>query len=208
MKDPADHRTLWRADLEGPLLRSLLALFEAHDEPAISFTDRDPAGFDFLIRACPTGREPFDEYVALNREHAEIDPSWTTRCEESGHFHLCAVGDRPAMLAFEAAVHASHHGLVRTFVQKSPRYTGWMCEILHRSASKWSAALHLAELWGIAPSEIVAVGDDQNDVPMIAGAGLGVAMGHAPPEVLAVADMIIGDHHGDSLAAFVEDHLI
>ncbi|HEU5117296.1 MAG TPA: HAD hydrolase family protein, partial [Isosphaeraceae bacterium] len=73
---------------------------------------------------------------------------------------------------------------------------------------KWSAALHLAELWGVAPSEIVAVGDDQNDVPMIAGAGLGVAMGHAPPEVRAVADLIIGDHHGDSLADFVDEYLL
>ncbi len=208
VKDPADHRTLWRADLDGPLLRSLLDLFEAHDEPIITFTDRDPSSFDFVIRACPTGRNLYDEYVELNREHAEIDPGWTTRSDHEGHFHLCAVGDRPGMLAFEAAVLAAHPGVVRTFVQKSPRYTGWMCEILHTSASKWSAALHLAELWGVSPSEIVAVGDDQNDVPMIAGAGLGVAMGHAPPEVRAVADLIIGDHHGDSLADFVDEYLL
>ncbi|HEU5116274.1 MAG TPA: HAD-IIB family hydrolase, partial [Isosphaeraceae bacterium] len=87
VKDPADHRTLWRADLDGPLLRSLLDLFEAHDEPIITFTDRDPSGFDFVVRACPTGRDFYDEYVALNREHAEIDPGWTTRCDHRGHFH-------------------------------------------------------------------------------------------------------------------------
>jgi hydroxymethylpyrimidine pyrophosphatase-like HAD family hydrolase len=60
----------------------------------------------------------------------------------------------------------------------------------------------------VEPSEIVAVGDDQNDVPMISGAGLGVAMGHAPPEVTAVADLVIGDRHGDSLAEFVEAYLL
>jgi hydroxymethylpyrimidine pyrophosphatase-like HAD family hydrolase len=112
------------------------------------------------------------------------------------------------MLRFQKAILAEHPDVVRTFVQTTRRYTGWMCEILHTSASKWSAALHLAELWGIGPSEIVAVGDDQNDVPMISGAGLGVAMGHAPPEVLAVADLVIGDHHGDSLAAFVDEYLL
>src|SRR4051795_7123271 len=32
VKDPADHRTLWRADFEADLLAELVALFHAHDE--------------------------------------------------------------------------------------------------------------------------------------------------------------------------------
>ena len=34
---------------------------------------------------------------------------------------------------------------------------------------------------------------------MIAGAGLGVAMGHAPVAVRAAADHVTSDHHGDGV---------
>ena len=39
-------------------------------------------------------------------------------------------------------------------------------------------------------SATMAVGDQDNDVSMIAWAGLGVAMGNASPEAKAVADVI------------------
>ena len=48
---------------------------------------------------------------------------------------------------------------------------------------------------------VCAVGDDVNDIPMIRHAGLGVAMGHARPEVLAVADLITGGHNEDGVAS-------
>jgi hydroxymethylpyrimidine pyrophosphatase-like HAD family hydrolase len=210
VKDPGDHRTLWRADLDGPSLDAVMALFLARDEPAVSFTDRDPSGRDFLVAAWPTGRPLFDEYVELNADHAEVDPTWTARAGQPGssHFHVCAIGERPTMLDLQAEVHRAIGGRVRTFVQKSPRYTGWMCEVLRHDASKWSAVLHLADLWGIAPSEICAVGDDMNDVPMLEGAGLGIAMGHAPPEVLAAADLVTGDHDVDGLAAVIDGVLL
>src|SRR4029079_10193707 len=110
------------------------------------------------------------------------------------HFHVCAIGDRAAMSRFESILLEALPGQIRTFVQKSPRYSGTMCEVLPIEASKWSAVLHLAEIWGIDPSAICAVGDDMNDVPMIQGAGFGVATGHAPEAVRAIADHVTSDH--------------
>ena len=83
-----------------------------------------------------------------------------------------------------------------------------MCEVLRHDAGKWTAILHLAGLWGITPQEICAVGDDMNDLPMIAGAGLGVAMGHAPESVRAVADLVTGDHDQDGVSMLVHDVLL
>jgi 5-amino-6-(5-phospho-D-ribitylamino)uracil phosphatase len=208
VKDPAGHATLWRADFEAELLAEVLALFRRHDQPAVSFHDRDPDDFDFVTARFPTRRPLFDEYVALNQPHAEIDPAWLDRAGTDRHFHVCAVGERPAMEAFEAAILAALPGRVRTFVQKSPRYSGTMCEVIRPDASKWSAVLHLAERWGVDPSEVVAVGDDMNDKPMIEGAGLGVAMGHAPAEVRAAADLVTGDHDQDGVAALIDDVLL
>lgn len=209
VKEPSDHATLWRADFEPGLLAEVLALFDLHGELAVSFTDRGPDDLDFVVSRGSTGRPAFDDYLAQNLGHVEIDPRWADldRLASDRHYHLCAIGEKPAMLAFEEVLHAALPGRIRTFVQRSPRYLGTMCEVIHPEASKWSAVLHLAELWGVDPAEIVAVGDDMNDLPMIAGAGLGVAMGHAPRDVLAVADVVAADQDQDGLARFLVDFL-
>jgi len=212
VKDPAGHGTLWRADFDAPLLAGVLALFRERGEPVVSFTDLPPDAPDFLVERDRTGRPLFDDYLDQNRGHAGVVPGWTEPGAGAGgnpgHFHLCAIGDRPSMLDFERAVHRRLGGRVRTFVQKSPRYAGTMCEVLRHDASKWAAVLHVAELWGVEPSEICAVGDDMNDLPMIVGAGLGVAMGHAPEAVLAAADLVTGDHDEDGVAMLVHDVLL
>src|SRR5580704_5425188 len=106
VKDPASHRTLWRADFDAPLLAAILDLFRAHDQDAVTFTDRADDDFDFVVARAPTGRPLFDEYVSLNRSHAEVDPGWTglSGAVTGGHFHLCAIGTRLDMLGFERVV--------------------------------------------------------------------------------------------------------
>jgi Cof subfamily protein (haloacid dehalogenase superfamily) len=69
-----------------------------------------------------------------------------------------------------------------------------------------AAALRvLAERYGIPPERVVAVGDADNDLPMLRGAGLGVAMGNATPAAKDVADRVIGDHNGDALGLLIEE---
>jgi HAD superfamily hydrolase (TIGR01484 family) len=200
VKSPADHGTLWRADFEPGLAAALLDLFHAHDQLIVAFNDRHPDEADFRISRFPSGRPFFDDYVDRNRLHAEAVADWTAEAL----FHMCAIGSRDDMLVFERVVLDACPDQVRTFVQRSPQYKGTMCEVVRRDAGKWAAVLHVAELWGVAPDEICAVGDDVNDVSMIEGAGLGVAMGHAPPDVLAVADHVTGDHDQDGVAMLIE----
>ncbi len=208
VKDPAQHRTLWRADLQAAVLADLLDLLRSRDEPAVSMIDHGSEAPDFLIPARPVGCPLFDEYVERNDPFSKVEPDWMNRPGEGSHFHLFAIGLRPEMLELEAYILAQLPGLVRTFVQRSPLYAGTMCEVLRQDASKWTAVLRLAELWEIAPEEICAVGDDMNDIPMIEGAGLGVAMGHAPPDVLAAANLVTGDHDNDGVSALIDDILL
>ncbi|MDG3006917.1 HAD family hydrolase [Paludisphaera mucosa] len=204
VKEPSDDRTLWRADLDPGLAAALLDLFREHGHDVVAFNDRPHDQPDFRVSRHPSGRGPFDDYVGQNLSHAEIAADWAA----GPFFHVCAVGLREEMLAFQSHVLDAFGDRVRTFVQKSPRYAGTMCEVIRADASKWSAVLHVAEQWGVAPEEICAVGDDVNDVPMIRGAGLGVAMGHAAPEVLAAADLVVPDHDNDGVAALIDGRLL
>jgi Cof subfamily protein (haloacid dehalogenase superfamily) len=63
----------------------------------------------------------------------------------------------------------------------------------------------LRERYGIEPSRVVAVGDADNDLPMLQHAGLGVAMGNGTPEAKRVAKRVIGDHNTDALGLLIEE---
>ncbi len=207
VKNPFDDRTLWRADLEPDLFHALVGFFREDARALITFSDHADDHPDFLATAFPTGCPYFDEYLDINRAHVAIDPEWPERAA-GPHFHLCTIGDRPGMLSIENALLSRFGPRIRTFVQRSPRYRGTMCEVLHAEASKWSAVRHLADLWGIPSEAICAVGDDVNDAPMIEGAGLGVAMKHAPDSVRAVADVIADNDDHEGLARFIDEVLL
>jgi len=64
---------------------------------------------------------------------------------------------------------------------------GRFLELLERSCSKGAALADLCAVYGIDRSEVVAIGDNVNDLEMLEYAGLAVAMGNAPPEVQAAA---------------------
>lgn len=65
-----------------------------------------------------------------------------------------------------------------------------LIEVTSPEVSKGRALATLAEYYGIAQSEVMAIGDQDNDIDMIAWAGLGVAMGNASPGAKAAADYV------------------
>jgi len=61
----------------------------------------------------------------------------------------------------------------------------------------------LEESYGIAPAEVVAIGDATNDVEMLRGAGLGVAVGSGMKRAREVADRVIGGNDTDAIGELV-----
>ncbi len=80
---------------------------------------------------------------------------------------------------------------VRTHSLINKNYQGSILEFLSPASGKWAALEKLAADAGISAEEIIAVGDDMNDIEMIRGAGTGVAMGNAADAVKHAADMVV-----------------
>lgn len=73
----------------------------------------------------------------------------------------------------------------------------------HGNSKGARLAEFVAEL-GLRPNEVVAIGDNHNDISMLQYAGLGVAMGNASIEVKRQADLVCdGDHNGPELGIFI-----
>lgn len=77
-------------------------------------------------------------------------------------------------------------------------------EIMPKGASKTSAIEILRKKFNIKQSEILAAGDNYNDMDMIEYAGLGVAMGNAPDEVKKCADFVTLSNDEDGVAEVIK----
>lgn len=75
--------------------------------------------------------------------------------------------------------------------------TGTVAEPILGREAKVQALNDIAAQMGIAPSDVIAVGDGANDLGMLGLAGMGVAL-HAKPSVAAQCDIRI--NHGDLTA--------
>lgn len=84
-------------------------------------------------------------------------------------------------------------------------------DILPAGCSKASALLNLAELRGINANEILAIGDNWNDVPMFQIAGQSAVMANAPEDLRALAAergwLIAPSNDADGVATVIENVL-
>jgi len=75
--------------------------------------------------------------------------------------------------------------------------------IVPRGTSKATGLAAALERVGVAPGEAVAVGDDENDLPLFETAGLRVAVGNAVEVVKSAADLVLEAPNGEGVATFV-----
>jgi Cof subfamily protein (haloacid dehalogenase superfamily) len=64
------------------------------------------------------------------------------------------------------------------------------------------------ELLGIAAANVLAIGDNYNDVEMLDYAGIGVAMGNAPDDVQSRADWVAPNIESDGVAVAIEKFIL
>ena len=64
------------------------------------------------------------------------------------------------------------------------------------------------ELLGIAAANVLAIGDNYNDVEMLDYAGIGVAMGNAPHDVQSRADWVAPNIESDGVAVAIEKFIL
>jgi len=103
--------------------------------------------------------------------------------------------ERLALQGLERAVEVTSSG--REFV-----------EILAADVSKGAALRALAAILGIPSEQTVALGDEENDIPALLSAGLGIAMGNAPERVQRAAGVVTGSNTADGWAEAIERYVL
>lgn len=74
-----------------------------------------------------------------------------------------------------------------------------LIEIGNKNTTKWTSIEKICEKLGIYNSEVAAIGDAYNDIPMVNGAEIGFAMRNAKDELKDIADVIVADNENSGV---------
>ena len=83
-----------------------------------------------------------------------------------------------------------------------------MLELVPKGTSKATGLQVLIQEYGVLPSEIMAVGDGENDVEMLGLAGIGVAVENATPNLKEVADCVVSSNNEDGVAEAIHKFVL
>jgi Cof subfamily protein (haloacid dehalogenase superfamily) len=139
--------------------------------------------------------------MGFGAPHPQEITSWDSLHTELGRvikFVMMNMGGAPALAPVADALKSHLDGQVSYFPTMP-----YMLEVLPQGENKASGLRRLAEHLKIQPSEIIAIGDGDNDAVMLDLAGLGVAVANGTPICKASADLLIDSNDEEGPARFL-----
>ncbi len=217
-------------DFTAPLILydgALIREFPSGDVLRAETLDRDRAQMATEVLAAHEV-QPIAQYCDATGEYLRVadsakHPEWTddyltrfaTQIRYVGLDQLCewdpaplrVVAFGPVTVLRRAAVALAHIHAGRQLLLTGS-YGMAELTVFARMVSKGDALAHIAEHYSVTLRESLAIGDGLNDISMLRAAGLGVAMGHAPRRVRAVADAITASNEEDGFALALERYVL
>ncbi len=81
---------------------------------------------------------------------------------------------------------------------------GLLIQIMAHGVSKWTALERIAREEGVSIENLVAFGDDHNDLTMLTSCGVGVAMANATPRLLEIVQYVTKSNDEEGVTSFLE----
>jgi len=182
----------------------LIYNMKLHDDKisAVEFIDKN---YDFSgIEICTRDRLYFskmNEVVYEQKRHEQLPDLFADYHSIDGDWiKVLFMQKREEIQAIRDAFANSDFNDRFDFTQSSPYYY----EMLPKGANKGNGLVKLGEILGIKKEDIIAVGDNENDIEMVKSAGVGIAVANAIQSVRDAADMITVDNNSNALACVIE----
>lgn len=206
--DPVTGKILSETTLPLPLARQAAAWIDA--QPYITaFYFNDDAGHIHIYQN-RTGDDSAETVAFLDHVfgfprslHTPFSPLFAAD-DARAPLKFIVVEDREGYHVDVLAELTERFSPTLTITRTHPR----LVEGTAQGVDKGMGVLHLCELLDINPQRVLAIGDSDNDIPMLNVVGMGVAMGNSTPGVIAAASYNAPSVAEDGVAVALQDLIL
>ncbi len=196
IKDPQNDKVYWHKPVSLDLAQSVIEVFRHYDLP-----------FHVYLNDTLYVEEPVSLQTEIYRERTGIEPVVVN------DINMILTAAPTKLLGFWGDNHDEIWADLQERYDPQELYltrsTTNFVEAVNPQSTKGHAVQYLAEtVLGLAPANVLAIGDYYNDLEMLAYAGIGVAMGSAPPAVQAVANWVAPTVEEDGVAAALHKFIL
>lgn len=198
--DYMEKRVIASDPLQPEQATQLVNLLDSYNVHSLMYADnamfyQEPTGHiirtENWAKSLPESQRPiFKQVPSLSEASQDVDAIWKFALTDSDTEKLYSFGqivERELGLACEWSWHDQ-------------------VDIAQAGNSKGKRLAQWVESQGLSMSQVIAFGDNFNDLSMLKNAGLGVAMGNAVDEVKACADLVIGNNTETGIADVVNQY--
>lgn len=196
-------KTLYRTGIADSLAERLISYFRSLGQAVLILYDASETGLDYHLVRGRRFNEAYQQWLKMSPTKAQEIDHW-----QPGKYEPIRIG----VIEDPQHIQKTLSSLRQTFPPNelkcnaiyAPNYGLHVVECFSPQVNKWHGISQVAKQMGIDGSQIVAIGDDVNDLEMIRHAGLGVAMGNAIEPIKAAANLHVPTNDQCGVAAAVE----
>ena len=194
-------RTLFHKTMSPDVARGFAAVLADAGFCSVVAVDPWRHGVDYFRAATGWGHEFLHRWLGRHDLTVRVSPRVDTVSDLPPALRVSAVVEPDKAPPLEARLRERFDGQLTLHTIYVPAYDFTVIEAFVAAASKLAGITYVGQPWRIGPGHIVAVGDDVNDIPMLRGTGLGVAMPQASDTVKSAAKHVAEQ----GLATFIRE---
>lgn len=164
------------------------------------FVDDYENGIDVVVEA-GKANEFHNIYISRAKDRYKAVEDFL-KMEDANILSVAYAGNKKDMVSLYDYINERYPHIYKSHLMEQINVAEALLEIMNPLGDKWLSLLEYAKEKGIDQSEIIAIGDDNNDKEMVKNAGCGIAMKNGSELVKQVADIVTEKDNNESGVAF------
>jgi Cof subfamily protein (haloacid dehalogenase superfamily) len=206
-KDTRTFDTIELHPLEIDISRDIIRTARLHGTDMICCSD-EPRGLGkIVIEGVSESNQSLMRYLNKYRDSVMEVPDLVEFVKEPP-IQIMFSGHCAQMELFAGKLLAVMGERIRLFKTRYLQYDLTIIDAVSIRASKGDSLSRIADRHGIARAEVMAIGDNHNDLTMLEYAGLGVVMANAEEELKDMGFAITSSNEEDGVAEAIERYII
>ncbi|MDZ7815552.1 MAG: HAD hydrolase family protein [Planctomycetota bacterium] len=180
-----DGGVLFKRFHEPDILSEAVEQFVRNGLSVVFFCEETPDG-DVVVLENDNPHPVFLGYVQRSEKYILRHISPGDPLPQKVHF-ISSIGEEEALTEVYSKLVHDLHGRFNMHLVRNISCDGAAFDVLPAGCSKWTALVYLADMLEISHDAIATIGDDANDLDMLANSTISIAMGNARREIAEVA---------------------